>query len=245
MLAMSDKYGEVSASVPGLARRAGITVEQTEDGIARFLGPDTYSRTPDFEGRRIAVMESRGGWVLLNHAKYRDLMSVEERKEYNRLKQAERRARLNRVKVISDVSKRQTLSMTVNDSQQCQHIQRQRAEEDTYTEATGITPLLPPQQKRHDLLPTTDAAIRISRLFGRRLTTAWGEKEVKAFKKLAIQPGDLEAIEVYYAVERGKGDDGIHRRDLATFLNNFGGELDRAMAHSSKNGAENWEKEWE
>lgn len=32
----------------------------------------------------------------------------------------------------------------------------------------------------------------------------------------------------YTEAERAKGDDGRHRRDLLTFLNNFTGELDRA-----------------
>jgi len=105
MLAMSNKDGDVLASVPGLAKMAGITLEETEDGIARFQQPDRYSRTPDFDGRRIETID--GGWHLLNHAKYRRLMSEEERREYNRKKQAEHRAR---------VSARS--SMTVNDSQE-------------------------------------------------------------------------------------------------------------------------------
>ncbi len=128
MLAMSDKYGEVSASIPGLARRAGITVEQTEDGIKRFMSPDQYSRTPDFEGRRISVLENHGGWLLLNHGKYRALMSAEERKEYNRLKQAERRARLSRLNTSNSQTHCQHLSLTVNDNQQCQHIAEAEAE---------------------------------------------------------------------------------------------------------------------
>jgi len=94
MLAMTNKFGEVNASVPGLAKAAGITLEETEDALQRFLSPDKYSRTPDNEGRRIEVME--GGWRLLNHPKYRELMSTDERREYFRIKQAERRARLSK-----------------------------------------------------------------------------------------------------------------------------------------------------
>ncbi len=44
----------------------------------------------------------------------------------------------------------------------------------------------------------------------------------------------LDLIERYYAVERAKGDEGIHRRDMLTFLNNFTGELDRANAVKAK-----------
>ena len=100
MLAMSDRNGDVFASVPGLAKRAGVTMQECETAITAFLSPDAYSRTKDHEGRRIAEID--GGWTLLNHAKYRALLSAEERKEYNRRKQAERRGKL----------KNQTLSMT-------------------------------------------------------------------------------------------------------------------------------------
>lgn len=91
MLAMAGKYGEIHASIPGLAHTARLTVEETESSLQRLMEPDTYSRTKDFEGRRIQEID--GGWQILNHAKYRKLMSAEERKEYLKLKQAESRER--------------------------------------------------------------------------------------------------------------------------------------------------------
>jgi hypothetical protein len=78
MLAMSDQNGEVHASIPGLARIAGIDMESTEKAIQCFLTPDPYSRTPDHQGRRITKIE--GGWELLNHAKYRKMASKEDSK---------------------------------------------------------------------------------------------------------------------------------------------------------------------
>ena len=91
MLAMADRKGRVSASVPGLANRARITVEETEIALARFLAPDPYSRTPDHEGRRIEVID--GGWRLLNHAKYRELRDEEARREYKNQWDREHRPR--------------------------------------------------------------------------------------------------------------------------------------------------------
>jgi hypothetical protein len=79
-------------------------------------------------------------------------------------------------------------------------------------------------------LPTSEPAIRIAKLFGRKLTTEWSPKEIKAFKLLKPELDDLALIEVYYEFERKKGGDGWHRRDLQTFLNNYLGELDRARA---------------
>lgn len=85
------------------------------------------------------------------------------------------------------------------------------------------------------MTPTTEPAQRIATLFRRRLSTPWNEKEVRAYKKL-YKDGcfkcldDLSLLERYYVFQRRKGDAGIHRRDLYTFLNNYGGELDRARA---------------
>jgi hypothetical protein len=82
MLAMADRHGRVWSSLPGLAKRAGISLDEAKAAVDRFLAPDAYSRTPDFEGRRIEQID--GGWRLLNHAKYRALRDEDERREYQR-----------------------------------------------------------------------------------------------------------------------------------------------------------------
>ena len=111
MLAMVDRNGEVHASIPGLAKRAGISLNECEEALSCLLSPDPYSRTKEHEGRRIGVID--GGWELLNHAKYRALLSAEERREYNRKKQAEYRSKS---KNVND------MSITVNHSEQNAHI---------------------------------------------------------------------------------------------------------------------------
>ena len=124
MLAMVDRNGEVHASIPGLAKRAGVTLQQCNAALACLESPDKYSRTKDHEGRRIGEID--GGWQLLNHAKYRALLSAEERREYNRRKQAEYRS--NKRENVND------MSMTVNDSQlqstKCTHTEAE-AESDS------------------------------------------------------------------------------------------------------------------
>ncbi len=92
LLAMKDRDGYVGASVPGLAARAGVSLEQCEVALEKFKGPDPYSRTKDFEGRRIE--DAQGGWTVLNHNFYRSKMSPEDRREYQRVKQAEYRKRV-------------------------------------------------------------------------------------------------------------------------------------------------------
>lgn len=91
MLALANKEGVVEASVPGLADLARVTVQECEDALSKLQAPDTYSRTKAHEGRRIQAVE--GGWLVLNHAKYRAKMNADERREYLRLKQAEWRAK--------------------------------------------------------------------------------------------------------------------------------------------------------
>jgi hypothetical protein len=118
MLAMCERDGVVMASIPGLAKAAGITITECEAGLQCLLSPDPYSRTRDHEGRRIEPID--GGWRLLNHGKYKEQLSYEERKEYNRKKQAERREKLKQ-QPKADVGVND-MSMTVNDNQQCQHI---------------------------------------------------------------------------------------------------------------------------
>lgn len=102
MLALADKDGVCEASIPGLADLARVPLPQCEDALKRLAAPDPYSRTSDHDGRRIEPID--GGWILLNHAKYREKMNAEERREYLRLKKAESRAR-------------QQLSTTVNKGQ--------------------------------------------------------------------------------------------------------------------------------
>lgn len=79
MLAMATKKGVVEASLPGLADAARVTLRQCQEAISKLSGPDKYSRTKEFEGRRIE--ECEGGWLILNHPKYRDLLDTEVRKE--------------------------------------------------------------------------------------------------------------------------------------------------------------------
>lgn len=128
MLALADKNGEVQASIPGLARVAGVPISDCEDAITRFLAPDPYSRTPDDEGRRIEKIE--GGWVLLNHEKYRRLASKDESKEAAAERQRRKRERddRNNRSVSRPVTPCHALSRSVTEN-------RDIAEADTDTDA--------------------------------------------------------------------------------------------------------------
>lgn len=75
LLALADKHGEVAGSIPGLANIANVTREEFESALSTLMAPDRYSRTTEHEGRRLEAID--GGWRLLNHGKYRAILSKE------------------------------------------------------------------------------------------------------------------------------------------------------------------------
>lgn len=82
MLAMADSRGRVWGSVPGLANRARIPVDDMRVAIMTFLEPDADSRSKECDGRRIEEID--GGWRLINYEKYRSIRDEESIKESKR-----------------------------------------------------------------------------------------------------------------------------------------------------------------
>lgn len=82
MLAMADASGNVYGAIPGLARRANVTLNEVETALHSFTSPDPYSRTKDDDGRRIEEID--GGWRLINHGKYGAIRNEDERRAYKR-----------------------------------------------------------------------------------------------------------------------------------------------------------------
>jgi len=79
-----------------------------------------------------------------------------------------------------------------------------------------------------------EVADRLGAIFHRKLTTPWSDREIKAFKAiLPIDETELLMLERYYRAERGHKDN-ICRRDLPTLLNNYRGEIDRALAYCER-----------
>jgi hypothetical protein len=78
---------------------------------------------------------------------------------------------------------------------------------------------------------------RISAWFRRKPETAWAPKEIKALhhvEKLKTPPEDLGLLESYYTAVMPDPDRDYRRRDIATLLNNWPGEIDRARAWKDK-----------
>jgi hypothetical protein len=98
LLAMADRDGSVEASVPGLAKRAGVERSDCEHALTLFMAPDPDSRTKAHGGRRVEPID--GGWRILNYEAYRYRASLEEARE-----KATERKRRQRVRDISRVSR--------------------------------------------------------------------------------------------------------------------------------------------
>lgn len=117
MLAMTDKYGRVWGSVPGLARRANVSLAECQKALKCFLSPDRHSRTPEHDGRRIEVID--GGWRLLNYDKYRAMQDEEAaaNKEAERARRyRERKANLSHVEQSRSVTLNHAPSQSVTPS---------------------------------------------------------------------------------------------------------------------------------
>lgn len=224
MLAMANKNGIVEASIPGLADMSRVSLAECKEALVCLEGPDEYSRTKEHEGRRIRPVD--GGWEVLNHAKYRAKMNADERREYLTGKQREYRAKTKALDV-------NTVSTKVNNGSDLS-TENTHAEAEAYSETpivpNGATALPSLGVRKVKMNPETEEGKRVAKLFNRRESTEWSDKEIKAFRKAKVTLEGMDAIEPYYAAERAKGEDGRQRRDLMTFLNNFGGEWDRAKA---------------
>lgn len=99
---LADKRGDVDMTPEAISRRTTIPLEIIRQGIEALEQPDTASRSPALEGRRIVRLSEHRewGWNVVNYGHYRKIRSEDERREYMRLYQRKRREA-----VKSDVNK--------------------------------------------------------------------------------------------------------------------------------------------
>ncbi len=100
LLAMADSQGCIWGSIPGLANRARVPVEDCRMALDTFLSPDRDSRNPAQEGRRIEVIA--GGWRLINYTAYRMLKNTEARQASKREYMRRWRLAQRQVNIIAD-----------------------------------------------------------------------------------------------------------------------------------------------
>lgn len=237
MLAICDKNGEVHASIPGLARVAGISVEDAESAINKFMSPDKYSRTSDNEGRRIAAIN--GGWELLNHAKYRLMASKEDQKTANADRVRRHRARnANVTQCNANVTHRRDIADTDTNTD----ITLTKVKDNKEKETTPF--LIPENATEKDALIkgsanknkkarfNTPLMIRIGSWFGRREDTIWTNQETQALIDASPTPAQIDGMERFYMAEETSPPTLHHKHSLITMLNNWNTELDKARKYA-------------
>ena len=95
MLAQADETGFVEASLPGLARIANLTQDETKEALDVLMSADPHSKNPANDGKRVVQMD--GGYGLLNYETYREKRDAEARKKYQREYMREYRKRKQNV----------------------------------------------------------------------------------------------------------------------------------------------------
>jgi len=72
--------------------------------------------------------------------------------------------------------------------------------------------------------------------FGRKPTTEWSARELKAWKDFNPDADDLTLLDAFYSLDAPPEARNFYRRnDLLTFLNNWRGEIDRARQFFANN----------
>jgi hypothetical protein len=86
LLVLADSEGVVDMTMSAIARTTNVPLEVVQKAIAELSAPDEHSRSPDEEGRRIALIDSHRdwGWRIINYAHYRQLRDEEGRRAYHR-----------------------------------------------------------------------------------------------------------------------------------------------------------------
>jgi hypothetical protein len=115
-LAVMDEDGFVALSAAGnVALRARVSHEDAEVAIRTLEAPDRVDPAQEHDGRRIERVPY--GWLVLNSAKYRDIIKRENAREQTRARVAKFRAKSKRKKCNAPVTvdnEKVTLSDTVS-----------------------------------------------------------------------------------------------------------------------------------
>lgn len=190
LLALADKNGEVSASVPGLAHIARVPLPAVEAALAKLAASDPYSRTPDENGKRIE--EIPGGWLLLNHAKYRKMANLEDQKIQNARRQARFRESNARVTEKRYITKSNGVVTQSNDIAEAE------------AEVVLTTSSIPVKKKSPPPAPPTSKINQLYDAYPRHIAPVPAKRAI--LKALALVPFDalLSAVKKFAASSRLK-----------------------------------------
>lgn len=106
LIVLATPDGIVDMTPEAISRRTTIPIDIITAGLDHLSRPDPYTRTPGEEGRRIVLLDDHRpwGWRLVNHWKYRALRDLEQKREADRARIAEKRKKNKGVATESPMS---------------------------------------------------------------------------------------------------------------------------------------------
>ena len=177
LLLLADKQGIVQGSAPGLSITANSTLAETRAALKILEAPDLDSGSPTYGGRRIEKVE--GGWILLNHEKYREIRTEEQLKAAARQRKQYHRDR-----------------------------ETSREVDDSYTEAEADTEAEVPTKKNRlvDEQPSSTLPVPTSKkaLVAKTVVEALGNLALVLANKKQLRTAQIYALFSYYMAKTGK-----------------------------------------
>ena len=89
------RRGRVELNPKRIADTLGGVIEDVEDAVRVLQQPDPKSRCKEFDGRRL-IKEGEFQYFLPTWERYQGIRNADERREYNKMKQREYRAKKKR-----------------------------------------------------------------------------------------------------------------------------------------------------
>ena len=222
MLASANKHGEVQASIPGLAHIAGVSLDSCEEALRKFLSPDPYSRTKDDEGRRI--QEIAGGWLILNHAKYREMASKDEAISANAERQKRFRERSKRNGTVTVSNGPVTQDRPIADTES-------RIAEVPKRVCTSV--VRPAREAKVEVPTDSHTQVQIVKedlggMFGRNGHSPWSYEEEHALAELMRRPVFFVELDELKAMKRDRPK--FFPRSLTKLITNWTTVLDQSRS---------------
>lgn len=91
---LADENGVVDSPPFAIARRTGLPLEMIEKAIKELEQPDPLSRSSDDRGARLVRLDEHRdwGWKLPTYPEYSKRITADQKRQYNRERQREKRA---------------------------------------------------------------------------------------------------------------------------------------------------------
>jgi len=96
LLKLADPDGNVDMTMNAISAVTRCPGDRVPEWIGKLMSPDTGSRSPELDGRRLVLMDERRawGWRIVNYKHYRAIQDEESRRAYNRAAQQRHREKL-------------------------------------------------------------------------------------------------------------------------------------------------------